>query len=431
MSGSDRRTGTSCQRRRPCWVKALFPVATLVVATVLLPRCRGFSSLVTTRRYLPNVCGVTAFLHQSATTIYALSSSSSFSSSSPGIGGEEKETTLVPFDFLAQVELSVARVLKKYQSSRDDDDMNFTPIEMLQIPQAERETVGVALHLDQRLRALRRNNDCLRCWMQRAHCICSKCPPVDYNNNNENNKRTTIHSTFSGQQQQEHEQQQHLNRIFLLMHHKEIGLKVDTAKLILACFPHQCRLVVAGISSEYQDSMKELEMALQIRREKCLVLFPDDTAQTFQEILLDSRKTSPATKKNDGVHQNNDGDSDNNDWDIIVIDGTWTQARRMMSRYLPTEEDGGPRRVQLSAAAVATLDESSSSSLSLSLSSSSLSLSLSLSSSSSSSSSSSTSTSRSSGMNAGHQLRRHAVTWRQVGTFGKSFEKGNESFYRT
>jgi DTW domain-containing protein YfiP len=373
----------------------------LVVATVLLPHCLGFSSIVTARLCLPNVCGVTAFLHQSATAIYALSSSSS---SWPRIGGDEKETNnVVPFDFLAQVELSVARVLKKYQSSRDDG-IHSTHIEILQIPPAERETVGVALNLDQRLQALRRNNDCPRCWMQRAHCICSKCPPVDYKNNNDNNKRTTIRITSS-------EQQQHLNRIFLLMHHKEIGLKVDTAKLILACFPHHCRLVVAGISGDYQDSMKELEMALQTRRDKCLVLFPDDTAETFQEILLDSRNTSPATKKNGGVHHQNDGDSDNNNnWDIIVIDGTWTQARRMMSRYLPTEEDGGPRRVQLSAAAVATLDESSSSIASPTT-------------------ITTLSTSRGSGMNAGHQLRRHAVTWRQVGTFGKSFEKGDVRFF--
>jgi len=64
--------------------------------------------------------------------------------------------------FLEQVETTVARVLQ----DRSVDDV-------LQLPPNQRETFGVAKHLDKRLQAFRRNNDCPRCWLQKAHCVCS------------------------------------------------------------------------------------------------------------------------------------------------------------------------------------------------------------------------------------------------------------------
>ena len=81
-------------------------------------------------------------------------------------------------------------------------------------------------------------------------------------------------------------------------------------------------------------------------------------------------------------------------WDVVVIDGTWTQARRLHTRYLPSEVEGGPRRVRLSDDAVEKLSQSSQM----------------------------TTTGEaficsSEGHNSGHQLRRHVVTWRQVSTF--------------
>ena len=38
----------------------------------------------------------------------------------------------------------------------------------------------------------------------------------------------------------------------------------------------------------------------------------------------------------------------NGKFDIVVIDGTWSQARKIYSRYIPLEKDGGPQIVCLS-----------------------------------------------------------------------------------
>ena len=70
-------------------------------------------------------------------------------------------------------------------------------------------------------------------------------------------------------------------------------------------------------------------------------------------------------------------------WDIIVVDGTWAQARKLFSRYLPDEGEGGPRRVQLSDQALERLQSST----------------------------------EYGSRNPGYQLRRHSVAWRQIGTF--------------
>jgi DTW domain-containing protein YfiP len=241
-------------------------------------------------------------------------------------------------DFLKQVEETVERVLSQSDSSRDIMDLEPT----------EREAFGVARHLDRRLVNLRRNNDCPACWMQRKHCICQQCKPVDILPKSK------------------------LGRIFLLMHHKEIGLKVDTAKLILASFPTKCRLIVGGIGPDYQDSMKELQHAME-HNKQCLVLFPDDSAKTFAEIV----------EQNHHCQQHIESNEDQESWDLIVIDGTWEQARKLNARYLPEFAEGGPQRVQLSPQAIAMLERETTDG----------------------------------SANAGHQLRRHSTTWRQVGTF--------------
>ena len=283
-------------------------------------------------------------------------------------------------DFLRQVEKTVAKITSSAS-------FNITEVN----PQ-HREAVGVARHLAQRLKAFRRNNDCPNCWMQRAHCVCQHCPSInDEMFQNDNN--------------------QVVNRIFLIMHHKEIALKVDTAKLILSAFPRQCRLVVGGIGPEYQESMKEMLQAIEDsnsssaiagKHQKCLVLFPDETARPFHEILIDEKQK--LTKRDDeNLHargftagNNNDPDQSNEAtflWDIIVIDGTWTQARRLHN-YVPPESQGGPRRVRLSENAVEKLGGSPNLTHSNNV-----------------------KDSDSETYNSGHQLRRHVVTWRQVSTF--------------
>ena len=139
------------------------------------------------------------------------------------------------------------------------------------------------------------------------------------------------------------------------------------------------------------------------RRQKCLVLFPDETSKPFDEILSEEKRKlarSAVECRDTGTIQNGDHDVSKQAtettilWDIIVIDGTWTQARRLHTRYLPSESEGGPRRVRLSDNAVEKLGETSTTTTA-----------------------DDASDSSGATYNSGHQLRRHAVTWRQVSTF--------------
>lgn len=283
--------------------------------------------------------------------------------------------------FLEQVENTVQNVLSAHSHLVTKDDI-------LTLPRQEREAVGVARHLDTRLQAFRRSNACPRCWMQRAHCICSQCPPVSplrpLPNNHDHHNRIPI------------------RRIFLILHHKEIALKVDTAKLLLAAFPQESRLVVGGIGPEYQASMQELREAVDQHPEQCLVLFPDDTARTYEELLLEDEEMIgsdglTAGDRSSHVNRSSHGNSNRNinngisqqGWDLVVLDGTWAQARKFHQRYFPETSQGGPRRVQLSAEAVEKLGRTSSSSFD----------------------------DAGVGTVEGHQLRRHSIAWRQIGTF--------------
>lgn len=84
---------------------------------------------------------------------------------------------------------------------------------------------------------------------------------------------------------------------------------------------------------------------------KCLILFPAEDALTFAEIEDDVLR-----KRGEGmdVQQTDGGEG----WDVIVIDGTWSQARKMHSKYFG-ESEGSLYRVKLSDAAVEALGGSS------------------------------------------------------------------------
>lgn len=134
---------------------------------------------------------------------------------------------------------------------------------------------------------------------------------------------------------------------------------VDTAKIILASFPISCRLVVAGIGPEHQSSMKEMLNAIETN-DSCMVLFPSEDAKTFSEMM--NPESFEGKRKS---------------IDLIVIDGTWEQARRLFKRYLA---DGlrQPQCICLSEEALTTLSRNE--------------------------------------MDDGRQLRRHPIKWREVST---------------
>ena len=231
---------------------------------------------------------------------------------------------------LDDVEETISSVL----SNGIDENTN-----VLDLPANDREAVGVAIVLKRRLDAMKRSGDCRRCWLQQKHCVCDECPSLE---------AAALPK---------------VNRLFLLTHHKEIGLVVDTAKLILSSFPSKARLVVGGIGREYQHSMGEMLDAFE--GDRALVLFPSDSAVTFREI----------ERHFDGTVKGDTDDSNDASWDVVVVDGTWQQARKLYNRYIP--EGGGPQRVELSEEAVRILGAEDAS---------------------------------------GHQLRRHPVKWREVST---------------
>ena len=251
--------------------------------------------------------------------------------------------------FLDEVEQTISTVFQKIGNPDTID------IESLQ-PMSKRESLGVANRLNIRLNALNRNNDCRRCWLQRRHCVCETCIPLEDHNNCMHSQKVMLPNITTTAS---------IGRIFLLMHHKEIGLAVDTAKYILAALPGRCRLVVGGIGEEYQPSMKEMMDSMRSgdtnHRQRCLVLFPTEDAKPFQELLCDFESNDDSSSQEDAPSsssiQSADDTTSKSDgpYDIVVIDGTWSQARKLHSR-LPTSAN--VRRVCLSDEAVKILGSS-------------------------------------------------------------------------
>lgn len=256
------------------------------------------------------------------------------------------------------VEDAVDGALLHFQSKSSENSPLYAHDTITTFPTADRETIGVASKLRTRLDSFARNKDCRRCWLQKRHCVCGSCPPLEGDN-----ATTTSCGGI-----------ENVNRLFLLTHHKEICMVVDTAKIILSSFPNTSRLVVNGIGREFQPSMGEMldvyNDALS-GRSKCLILFPTDDAKTFDEIEEEFSNSSSSTAA--------DSTPQNSGWDVIVMDGTWQQARKMHSKYFPAESKEGLHRVQLSSNVVELLGGDDSDV-------------------------------------KGHQLRRHPTKWREIST---------------
>jgi len=252
------------------------------------------------------------------------------------------------------------------------------------VPAKDREAVVIARCLQTRLEKARQQDICQRCWLQRSYCFCADIPPI------EDLSTVLPHSR--------------IRRMFVLLHYKEVFMGVDTAKLILATFPCHVRLVIANISSDYQASMAELEHAMKTGR--VCVLFPDEEAKTVHELLGSKNKnmeepgqpntqtsscTSTAANNDSRGDDDDDDDDDDDGWDVVVIDGTWQQARRMKGHYFSNGSSSSlslPKipTVKLSEAALRVLDQVQKSD-------------------------------EDSLPAAGHQLRKHCIPWKRIATF--------------
>ena len=171
----------------------------------------------------------------------------------------------------------------------------------------------------------------------------------------------------------------------------------------MAAFPKTTRLVVSGIGREYQSTMDEMLHAISdatMSRNRCLILFPSDDALTFDEIMDDLRTKEKNMHKEEGDSVDSRAimhDKKNNDiakgWDVVVIDGTWSQARKMHAKYLQESTGGCLYRVQLSDEAVQALDRVHDDDCD-----------------------GSNGNATSATVQKGHQLRRHPIKWREIST---------------
>lgn len=272
----------------------------------------------------------------------------SASSEQVRVSSSSKEAQQSEVDILGQVERAVEQILRRYSSETlTTESSNSTTKKgkkqqrdaiLHSLPaSSERECLGVAYHLQARFTAMHTHQTCRRCWLHPEHCICAQVQSL------------------------EHALPASINRIFVLAHHKEVGMLIDTAKLIFMAFPESARLVVSGLSAHYQEAMLEFQQALQ--QPSTLILFPDaECAKTLAEWrACDKEHRAQRQQAQTGATESGEQDPNEQKIDIVVIDGTWEQARRMYQRYMIVQSNENnidpvpARRVQLSPESLASL----------------------------------------------------------------------------
>ena len=134
-----------------------------------------------------------------------------------------------------------------------------------------------------RLEKVRRIGACLACTLR--PCLCQQLPPLRLR-----------------------------HRLWLLMHANEALRTTNSGKLLLLAHP-DATLLVRGIR-EHDRRLAEL-----VQRPSAVVLYPDDNALTPAECLARAQRADVG--EGGGV------------LDLIIIDGTWSQAR-MLARQLPS-----------------------------------------------------------------------------------------------
>lgn len=167
---------------------------------------------------------------------------------------------------------------------------------------ALREPLAVAKSVLRSTDALLAPARCADCWLPKPACICAAVRA----------SREPLRA---------------VRRIFMVLHHRELGLTADTSRLLRLAFPSQVSLAVAGLPGvawrEVQESMES---------GRALVLFPAAGARAIAEAAAD-------------------GSSGGSARDVIIPDGTWAQAKRINRKL----GGGAALRVELGGADVEQL----------------------------------------------------------------------------
>lgn len=165
--------------------------------------------------------------------------------------------------------------------------------------------------------SLVRNNKCMRCWYKKERCICSRMSTIDIP-----------------------------HHVIVLLHSKEYARLSNTGKIIAASCPDST-VLIAGIK-EHQAILEEL---VRDSPYPVCVLFPTQDAISVPELLarhpategqqpvskrrrLDQEATTLATTASPAVDDGRHLQAAVRPFTIIIIDGTWHQARHVV-RYVP------------------------------------------------------------------------------------------------
>ena len=160
---------------------------------------------------------------------------------------------------------------------------------------AERHEVQVQNMVLKMVRKCERMDACLLCTLN--PCICESLPPLALS-----------------------------HRVWMLTHCKEVLRTTATGKLLLLAHP-QAELLVSGLPAH------EARLAEIVRRPTAVVLFPADDAISPRTLLERTARDGAAKPAGNGGALRRDQDSD---LDIILLDGTWNQARQM-NRTIPSK----------------------------------------------------------------------------------------------
>lgn len=244
-----------------------------------------------------------SILFASPGAAFGLRRGHSISSSSRQSGESDAKTSIFPLlsssPSLDNIEAAVLATLATSDAA----------LPITEFPLAVRESVGVARSVKKRLDAMARSGDCRVCWLQSGHCICEACQPLE----------TPLP----------------FDNLFVLMHHKEVGLAVDTAKLIAQALPSVTKIVVGGLGGLHQPSYREMVGLLaddasvaDPRDQTALVLFPASGALPLADIDVHGACRQWKT--------------------VVVVDGTWSQARKLHGRLMAAVNDELKSRRQAS-----------------------------------------------------------------------------------
>jgi DTW domain-containing protein YfiP len=156
-----------------------------------------------------------------------------------------------------------------------------------------------------------RTNRCPSCWYDKeVRCICDRMPP-----RMERNLMPNV-------------------KFLLLLHHKEYLNAGNSAKVLLSLLPkEQIELYVYGREGDFDRLIEEILMD----RDHTLTLWPGGDSQTIEEFLSELPSDSGWADQRNGETE----------LKIVVLDGTYTNARNMHKTLRKRLKEKAPKNVAL------------------------------------------------------------------------------------